>query len=157
MDCYPDSFGEAIERCDTLFGELNAEPEEQLKLISRRTNYMINSWFHNVKSLKRPAHLDNPLYMHPNDARSRNLGDGSEISVRNQYGEVNTTVALDESLREGTVAMTHGWGYQGSKMKTAAANRGSNANNLIPSGPNSYEKISNQAFMTGIPVDVSAL
>jgi hypothetical protein len=31
---------------------------------------------------------------------------------------------------------------------------GVNANSLLPTGPGSYEKLSNQSFMTGIPVDV---
>ena len=115
---------------------------------------MINSWFHNVESLKRDQHLSNPIYMHPDDARSRNLGDGSEVHVSNQYGRVMTTVSLDSGLKPGTVAMTHGWGHQKTGMKIARKFSGVNANELLPSGPGTYEKLSNQAFMTGIPVEV---
>ena len=125
-------------------------------MISRRTNYMINSWFHNVPSLKRPKHQNNPLYVHPDDARARNLGEGSTVTVKNEFGEIKTVVALDESLKTGTVAITHGWGYTGKTMRTAAKFAGSNANNLLPTGPGSFEKISNQSFMTGIKVDVEA-
>lgn len=157
VDCYPDMFAEAIERCAGIFEELNNEPVQQLKMISRRTNYMINSWFHNVKSLKRPQHQNNPVYIHPDDARARNLGEGSDVRVSNANGQVNTIVALDDSLTPGTVAMTHGWGYEGKSMRTANAYAGSNANNLLPSGPGSYEKISNQAFMTGIAVNIEAV
>jgi hypothetical protein len=32
-----------------------------------------------------------------------------------------------------------------------------NANALLPSGPGSYEKLSNQAHMTGVPIEVAAL
>jgi anaerobic selenocysteine-containing dehydrogenase len=156
VDCRPASFDEAIGRCRELFDELGREPEDQLKMISRRTNYMINSWFHNVPSLKRPKHQNNPLYVHPDDARARNLGEGSTVTVRNEFGEIKTVVALDESLKPGTVAITHGWGYSGKTMKTAAKFAGSNANNLLPTGPGSFEKISNQSFMTGIKVEVEA-
>jgi len=157
VDCYPDTFGESIERCSEIFHELKAEEDSQLKMISRRTNYMVNSWFHNVKSLKRKDHLNNPLYIHPEDARARNLGEGSTVKVHNEFGEVTTTVTLDEGLKRGTVAMTHGWGYQGKDMKTASEYAGCNANDLLPSGAGSYEMISNQAFMTGVPVDVATV
>ncbi len=157
VDCCPELFEEAMSRCAEIFDELAIESDQQLKMISRRTNYMINSWFHNVKSLKRPKQQNNPLYIHPADARARNLGEGSTVRVKNEFGDVQTVVALDESLRPGTVAMTHGWGYEGKAMKTASAYAGSNANNLLPSGPGSFEKISNQSFMTGIGVEVEAV
>lgn len=156
VDCLPVSFGEAINRCKEIFLELMDEPESQLKMISRRTNYMINSWFHNVPSLKRPGHQNNPLYIHPDDARDRDLGDGSKVTVKNEYGEISTVVSLDDTLKRGTVAITHGWGYQGKTMKMAAKYAGSNVNDLLPTGPGSYEKISNQAFMTGVKVEVNA-
>lgn len=157
VDCCPDTFNESIERCAKIFDELKSEETSQLKMISRRTNYMVNSWFHNVKSLKRSGHLNNPLYIHPEDARARNLGEGSAVKVHNEFGEVTTTVTLDDGLKRGTVAMTHGWGYRGRDMKTASKFSGCNANDLLPSGAGSYEKISNQAFMTGVPVDVAAV
>ncbi len=157
VDCFPEIFDEAISRCSEIFEELKEEESDQLKLISRRTNYMVNSWFHNVKSLKRSGQLDNPLFIHPDDARARNLGDGSTVKVHNEYGEVTTTVSLDDGLKPGTVAMTHGWGYRGKEMKTASEFSGCNANDLLPSGVGSYEKVSNQAFMTGVPVDVAAV
>jgi anaerobic selenocysteine-containing dehydrogenase len=157
VDCFPSSFAQAITRCEEILTELAGEPDNQLKMISRRTNYMINSWFHNVTSLKRPKHQNNPMYIHPDDARARNLGDGSNVQVKNEFGAVTTTVSLDDTLRPGTIAITHGWGYQGKAMKTANEFSGCNANNLLPSGPGSFEKISNQSFMTGIPVEVVAV
>ncbi|HCC43896.1 MAG TPA: formate dehydrogenase, partial [Gammaproteobacteria bacterium] len=79
IDCCPETFEEARGLCKNIFDELSEEDNQQLKMISRRTNYMINSWFHNVTSLKRPKHLENPLYIHPEDARRFNLGDESEV------------------------------------------------------------------------------
>ncbi len=157
IDCCPESFAEARERCANIFAELQKEDHNQIKVISRRTNYMINSWFHNLASLKRDGHRDNPLYIHPEDARRHNLGDGSAVRVFNEFGEITTRVALDEDLKPGSVAITHGWGYTGKRMKTASENVGCNANKLLPSGPGSYEKISNQSFMTGIPVQIEAV
>jgi hypothetical protein len=54
--------------------------------------------------------------------------------------------------------MTHGWGNARTpRMRVAKAKPGANVNRLLPSGPGSYEVLSNQAFMTGIPVDVQAV
>jgi hypothetical protein len=50
--------------------------------------------------------------------------------------------------------MTHGWGNAKTRMTVAQQYAGVNANDLLPSGPDSFEKLSNQAFMTGIPVNV---
>lgn len=155
VDCCPVLLEESRSDCERIFNELNEE-EGQLKMISRRTNYMVNSWFHNVPSLKRKHQLVNPLFMHPEDARARNLGEGSKVQIDNDNGSIESTVALDDGLKLGTVAMTHGWGHDKTRMKTAKAHSGVNVNELLPSGIGSYEKISNQAFMTGIPVNVEA-
>lgn len=156
VDCCPDAFAEAIERCHRIFRDDAAHDPSTLKMISRRTNYMLNSWFHNVEKLKREQHRTNPLYIHPEDARARNLGEGSVARIENEYGSIEAVVALDDSLKPGTVAMTHGWGNADTNMRIARQYPGTNANALLPSGPDSFEKISNQAFMTGIPVSVNA-
>jgi anaerobic selenocysteine-containing dehydrogenase len=155
VDCSPVLLEESRLECERIFCELDEE-EGQLKMISRRTNYMVNSWFHNVPSLKRKHQLVNPLFMHPEDARARNLGEGSKVQIENDNGSIESTVALDDGLKLGTVAMTHGWGHDKTRMNTAKAYAGVNVNELLPSGIGSYEKISNQAFMTGIPVNVEA-
>ncbi len=154
VNCCPPLFAEALLRCEAIFEELQAEDPGQLKMISRRTNYMINSWMNNLPALKRPSQQTNPLYMHPDDARARNLGDGSAVRIWNTFGDIASTVSLDETLKPGTVAMTHGWGNDKTRMQVAKKYAGVNANDLLPSGPGSYEKLSNQAFMTGIPVSV---
>jgi anaerobic selenocysteine-containing dehydrogenase len=155
VDCCPPLFEEAITRCNNIFDELANEQATQLKLISRRTIYMINSWLNNIEKLKRGPHESNPLYMHPDDARARNIGEGSTVNIWNVNGKLSVKVTLDESLRPGVVAMTHGWSNdQTSALSVVRSRPGVNANELLPSGPGSYEKLSNQAFMTGIPVEV---
>ncbi len=157
INCCPVIFSEGMQRCEDIFISMKGAKDNQLKMITRRTNYMVNSWFHNLKSLKRKQHLDNPLYMNPKDAEVRSLGDGSDVRVFNENGSITARVSIDEGLKTGTVAMTHGWGHGASRMQVARHYAGVNANELLPSGPGSYEKLSNQAFMTGIPVDVQAV
>jgi anaerobic selenocysteine-containing dehydrogenase len=155
VDCYPPLFAEALDRCDSIFASLEAEPDGQLKLITRRDNTMHNSWYQNVESMKRRHSLDNPLYMNPADAQRRGLEDGARVSVSSEAGCIEARLALEDTLREGVVAMTHGWGNEDSRgLRVANAYPGVNANELLPTGPGSFEPLSNQAFMTGIPVAV---
>jgi len=157
VDCCPTLFAEALARAETICRELEAEPADQLKLITRRDSWMHNSWYHNVARMKRPGRLENPLHMNPGDARRLGLADGARITCRSAHGAIEATLAYDEELMPGVVAMTHGWGHAKTGMRVAASNPGVNANALLPSGPGSYEPLSNQAHMTGIPIEVSAL
>ena len=154
VDCFPDTMADSRTRMAVLFEALANEPPSQLKMISRRTNYMLNSWFHNVASLKRPSQQSNPLFIHPHDAESRQIQDGDRVRIHNEYGELEVEVAFDNQLRPGVVAMTHGWGQRGS-LSIASKHPGVNANVLLPGGPGSYDPFSNQSFMTGIPVEVA--
>ncbi|MBA55289.1 MAG: formate dehydrogenase [Pseudomonadales bacterium] len=157
VDCCPPLFAEAIEQAHKIFVELRAEPKDQLKLISLRTNYMQNSWYHNVSELKREHQLDNPLHISPQDALQRNLQEGQQVQVFNQWGRIAARIHIDDSLRQGTVAMTHGWGNQRTPgLRIASEYPGTNVNQLLPTGPGSFEKLSNQAHMTGIKVQVEA-
>ncbi len=156
VNCCPAFFAQDLEHAEVLFNQLAAESDDILKLITLRTNYMVNSWMHNSPSLKRDHALDNPLHMHPEDAAKRGLIAGKEIKVSNRYGSVIATVKLDETLRPGVVAMTHGWGHRGNtRLRVASNHPGVNVNELLPTGPGSFERLSNQSFMTGIPVEVA--
>jgi anaerobic selenocysteine-containing dehydrogenase len=156
IDCFPESFAEAIERMNAIFAELAAEPRDQLKLISKRDAYMLNSWYSNLPKLKTKDRDRNYLFMHPDDARVRQIGDGASVRISNRYGTIEAPVKLSDELMPGVVAMTHGWGHGSTPgMRVAQQTAGVNCNVLLPSGPGAFEPISNQAHMTGIPVDVT--
>lgn len=156
IDCCPPEFADAITRMAEIFTELNNEPADQLKLITKRDGYMFNSWYANVDKLKQGDRQINYLYMHPDDAELRQIADGDNVKVANSNGELATQVKYSDDLMPGVVAMSHGWGHQRSKgMRVASSKPGVNCNVLLPSGPKSFEPISNQAHMTGIPVEVA--
>ncbi len=160
VDCCPELFREsgALERAETIFEELAAEPPGQLKLITRRDSRMHNSWYQNLERFRRARNGGNPLHLHPDDAAGRGLAEGDRVRVCGPGGEIEAFVTLDDELMPGVVAMSHGWGNAGSTgLSVAGRYPGVNANRLLPSGPESFEPVSNQAFMTGIPVDVSPL
>ncbi|MFF0816326.1 molybdopterin-dependent oxidoreductase [Rhodococcus sp. NPDC003318] len=155
IDCCPSLFTLAYDTAERIFEDLAGEPDRQLKLITRRTNFMVNSWLHNLPVFKQGVHQGNPLWMNPDDARGRGLVEGDDVTVRNRYGEVDAVLVYDDALRPGVVAMTHGWG-QGTARGLDVARRhpGVNVNRLAPTGADGYDPLSNQSQLTGINVDV---
>ena len=72
--------------------------------------------------------------------------------------ECRFMISLSESNILLNGAMAHGWVNQLTPgMKVAQEFPGANVNQLLPSGPGSYERISNQSHMTGIPVSIEKI
>ena len=155
VDCCPDVFAPALARCAAIFAELDAEAPGSLKLITKRDQWMHNSWFSNLERMKRSGRDLNPLTVHPADASSRGLVDGSTARLSNEWGEIEVVVRHDDDLLPGVVALVHGWGHRRVPgMSVAQRSPGVNPNVLLPVGPGSFEPLSSQAHMTGIPVDL---
>jgi anaerobic selenocysteine-containing dehydrogenase len=158
VDCCPPAFAEALARAEAICVEMEREGLERLKLITRRDPFMHNSWYANVEKMKRGARDRNRLYVHPEDLRARGLADGARVRVWNEHGALEVEVAADDGLLRGVVALTHGWGNARTPgMSLAQRTPGVNANALLPIGPDSFERLSSQAFMTGVPVELSSL
>jgi anaerobic selenocysteine-containing dehydrogenase len=162
IDCCPPTFAEALERCHELFASglagAGRRSEGELLLIHKRDAWMHNSWFANVGRMKRGGRTVNPLGMRADDAVRLGLANGANVSVSSAHGEIESVIEIDDDLMEGVVSMVHGWGHGASpRLRVAAANPGSNPNALLPIGPGSFEPLSSQAHMTGIPVHVRAL
>ncbi|MBW2387808.1 MAG: molybdopterin-dependent oxidoreductase [Deltaproteobacteria bacterium] len=156
VDCCPQEFTEALARCDAQLSELDAEGPDRLKMITLRDPYMHNSWYANLDRMKGGTKDRNYLYIHPADAESRELADGDEVRLFNEWGAVVVELRTDPELMRSVVALTHGWGNaQTPGMRVAQKTPGANQNALLPSGPGSYDPLSNQAFMTGVPVEVA--
>ena len=159
IDCFPEVFVRTglVDRCDKIFKELTSEDPDTLKLISLRTNYMHNSWLGNVPNFHRGLQSHNPLNMCSADAERLGLFDGEEIRVFNQYGHIQSQLLINDDLRPGTVAMTHGYGREKVKrMAVANSNPGSNCNVLMPNldSEYAYEPLSAMTWMNGVPVSV---
>ena len=159
VHCYPPEFEEAglFERCETIFAELDGEPDDALKMISMRTPYMHNTWFANVKKFRRGGQSINPLHMSGEDAKSRNLTNGETVRVFNEYGEIQAKLRIDEGLRQGAVSMSHGYGAGRASMRVAEANPGANANRLAPNSLDTIEPLSNMSWIGAYPVQVEKI
>ncbi|MES1204429.1 MAG: molybdopterin-dependent oxidoreductase [Pseudomonadota bacterium] len=63
-----------------------------------------------------------PIEIHPEDARSRNIGHGDEVRIWNALGEVHTTAVLSTAVRPGVVSLPKGlWGHHTKNGRTANA------------------------------------
>ncbi len=119
IDCCPPSFEPLLERAGRLFDELAAEPPGQLKLIQWRNRRQHNTWGHRLTpSLRQGRFAANPLCMHPADAAERGLAEGDPITVRSASASVDTVVGLDDALRRGVVALSHGYGERSADEPT---------------------------------------
>ncbi|WP_416062693.1 molybdopterin-containing oxidoreductase family protein [Rhodococcus indonesiensis] len=156
IDCCPAIFRRAYRTVEDILEELSNESPEQLKLITRRTLYMVNSWLHNLPILKQGDHQDNPLWMNPDDADRRGLVAGDDVIVHNRHGSIDAILAYDATLRPGVVAMTHGWGQRSARgLDVARRYPGVNVNSLSPNGKEGYDILSNQSHLTGINVEIT--
>lgn len=155
--CFPGALESSRNRMDEIFSELEGEPSDQLKLITIRGARMMNTWYANVAKMKTKDFDRNYLHMHPDDARIRQLRDGQTVAVQNQFGDLQIELKLTDEMMPGVVGIEHGWGHASAKgMTFASKTPGVNANSLLPHGPGSFDPISNQAHMSGIPVEVGA-
>jgi formate dehydrogenase len=154
----PDGLRSTLQRGHDLFAELRSEPADGFKLITRRTQHMLNSAFQNVEKLKARGADSNPLWMHPDDAERLGLGPDDLAEITNANGAISAPVRFDDNLRPGVVAMTHGFGNQATAgMPNAQAHPGVNVNLLGPSGAGSFDPVSGMLQLTGIPVVVAAV
>ncbi|MBP0593263.1 molybdopterin-dependent oxidoreductase [Paraburkholderia sp. LEh10] len=157
IDCFPDAFVTEglIERCHAIFAERVDEPDGTLRLISLRTPYMQNSWLVNTKRFRQGRQRTNPLNICEVDASSRGLRDGDSVRVFNQYGSIETRVLINNDLRPGSVAMTHGYGHERAYGLTVAVHRpGANCNALMPTRPDTIEPLSYMSWLSAVPVEV---
>ena len=154
IDCCPPSFTPLLARTDEIFAELQSRPADQLQLIQWRNRRQHNSWGRRIiPKLRRGEHARNPVFFHPDDLAARGLAVGDEVVVRSATGEVRTVAGVDDALRPGVVALSHGYGER-SADDPDDLEVGVNVNRLLPTGPGSYEHYSGMAFMQGVPVTV---
>jgi anaerobic selenocysteine-containing dehydrogenase len=156
FDCCPAPLEASLARAEPIFDGLVGESGKGLKLITRRTNYMLNSSFQNVKALRETrGGRTNPLFMNPHDALDRGLSEGQWVIVRNENGELRAELELEPDLCPGVVAMSHGFGNAGtSGMPVAQALPGVNVNVLSPTGSGSFDPVGGMGHLTGISVEV---
>lgn len=135
-----------------------AEPvpaENQLLLIGRRHVRSNNSWMHNYHRLVKgkPRHQ---LLMNSADMAARGLADNQRVRVRSRIGQIEVEVVASEDMMPGVISLPHGWGHArpGVQLATATEQPGASANDLTDE--RQLDKLSGNAALNGVPVEVVA-
>jgi len=128
-------------------------PTDGLLLVGRRHLRSNNSWGHNLPSLVGGSNRST-LQIHPDDAVSVGVDDGSMAVVSSEAGSVQVEVEVTQRISTGTVSMPHGWGHgqEGTRMRVAADHAGTNSNVLTAP---TIDPLSGNAVLNGIPVTVA--
>lgn len=132
------------------------DDDSRLKLIGRRHVRSNNSWLHNSARLVKGKDRCT-LMIHPDDARARNLGDGSTAEVSSRTGSICLKVEVTDDMMPGTISIPHGWGHNlpGVAMGVAQAHGGVSVNDLTDEAL--LDPLSGNAALSGVPVDVRAV
>ena len=124
-----------------------------LRAIGLRETRSHNSWMHNSRRLnpntRRPTALVNPA-----DATAAGVtADGEEIDISSQSGTITMPVTITEDMRQGTVAIPHGWGHAGGWQR---ANRsgGACSNDLVSTDGADIERLAGMSILCGIPIQI---
>jgi anaerobic selenocysteine-containing dehydrogenase len=131
-------------------------PRSSLVLVSRRHLRSKNSFLHNIDVLVKGRDRCT-LLVHPDDAALRRLADGETARVTSEAGSVDVAVEITDEMMPGVVCLPHGWGHDrpGTRMAVANAHAGVNNNLLAPA--HLVDRLSGNAVVNGIPVEVEAL
>jgi anaerobic selenocysteine-containing dehydrogenase len=153
----PEMLMQQTARLETIFAEESASyARGELRLISKRMHSTHNSWTQNIAELTNgEMGQTNYLYMHPDDARAKGLGEKAAADIHSRTNTIRLPVKLLETLMPGTVAIPHGWGHQHARgLGIASKLGGANVNLLSADGPEAVEPVSGMAHLTGIPVRI---
>ena len=81
--------------------------------------------------------------VHPDDALTAGVGDGSWAAITSTHGSIVVTVALDPLLRPGTISVTHG--HPGASP------------GLLVSGTDDVDLLTAMPWASGLPVTLRPL
>lgn len=135
------------------WGDESRTAEFPFQLICHRTNNTMNSIGTTSPSLMKGKYY-NPVLLHPNDAGRLGIAEGERVEIRSPSAAVSAIAGLDESLKPGVVALTHGFGAPGDESGDPR-NGGTNINRLI--SLDEADRISGLPRMSAIPVSIRPL
>jgi anaerobic selenocysteine-containing dehydrogenase len=119
-------------------------PDGTLRLLTPKSHHFLNSTFANMArqltAMGRPT-----LDMHPDDAATRSLADGDDVTIGNALGAVQGWLRITDEVLPGVVAMAGKW--WGAPAEVAAVANLLSASSWSPGGQPAY----NDIFVTVTP------
>ncbi len=128
--------------------------DDGMVLISRRHVRSNNSWMHNVRVLMKGKDRCT-LLIHPDDAAGIGLGDGSTARVSTEISSIEIPVEVSDEMMPGVVSLPHGWGHGLDGVQLSVAKEFAGVNNNLLAPGELVDKISGNAIVNGIKVEVA--
>ena len=144
---------EILAEAERLSSRNGSDPKFPMQLIGLRELRSHNSWMHNAALLMRGGRT-HAARLHPDDAEASGVGDGERCRITSPNGSIEIEAQVTDEIKQGTVAVPHGWGHRGGGWQLANDAGGANVNALASSEPEDLERLAGMAFLNGIPVRV---
>lgn len=142
---------EIVEELERLRAQNGHDPDYPLRLIGLRELRSHNSWMHNAALLMRGGRTHSAR-IHPDDAEAAGIEDGHPCRISSAQGSIEIPAKVTDEIKQGTIAVPHGWGHHGGGWRTANGAGGANVNLLTSSEPGDLERLAGMAFLNGIPI-----
>jgi anaerobic selenocysteine-containing dehydrogenase len=94
----------------------------------------------------------NPAHLNPGNLSALGIEPGDRVAIRSDYGRIEATAQIDETLRTGVVSLSHGWGSLPGEDAGEAA-----CINLLTSSDRGVEAVNAMPRMSAIPVSIERL
>ncbi len=122
------------------------------RLTGMREMLSMNTWLHNVPSCM-TSKRRHQLHINPLDASRLSIAEGQMVTIRSRAGTVRVPAKISDRMKEGNVALPHGWGHGGG-WKRANAVPGVNSNILAAKNSSEIEALAGMSILNGIPVAI---
>src|SRR5690606_22312989 len=130
-----------------------------LRLSVRRSRDVMNTAYRDVPAIHKRVPF-NPVFMHPDDMKTRGLNEGAPVLVESAHGRIEAIVEADATMRRGVVSIYHGFGKPprgtGSDGQGGYENFGASTNDLIPDSAEFVEPINAMPWYTAVPINIVA-
>lgn len=152
----PSEYLDDLDRLRGRFDALASPSQGELVLIGRRQLRSNNSWLHNSERLVKGKPRCT-LLMHPLDAHTLGLTEGSMAVLSSSAGEIEVPIEVTESIMHGVVSLPHGWGHSrsGTRLRVASEHPGVSINDVTDE--QLVDELTGNSALSGQRVQVRAL
>ena len=123
-----------------------------LRAIGMRELRSHNTWMHNSPRLMGKGRQPAALVNH-SDAERAGVQDGGLVEIESSQGTIVMAARITDDMKEGTVAIPHGWGHHGGWTLANSAG-GANSNDLASAREEDIEKLAGMSILNGIPIRI---
>ena len=149
---FPEGVAEDFE--DALAEEAD-DPRFNLRLISSRSKYVLNSSGRTLSLLKKKQGSTNPVLLHPDDMAALGLDDECLVEVHSAHGCIPGVARAYDRIKPGVVTMHHSWGpLPGPEADGKVREQGANTNRLIDNLSNT-QRYTGMTLQSAIPIYIT--